>query len=83
MDAGNPVGPDGYVNFQDDGSTDADNMCTVMGSDGSWIQTPCDQTFAFVCQMPAGIVKVSNFCTSLYPSLCKRTFVNATWTCAT
>ena len=61
MDAGNPVGPDGYVNFQNDGSIYADNMCTVMVSDGSWIQTPCDQTFAFICQMPAGIVKVSFF----------------------
>ena len=37
-----------------------------VGPDGSWIQTPCDQTFAFICQMPAGIVKVSFF---LYHSL--------------
>ena len=72
MDTGNPVGPDGYVNFQNDGSTDADNMCTVMVSDGSWIQTPCDQTFAFICQMPAGIVKVSFFCTILYSSSCPK-----------
>ena len=55
LDDGNPVGPDGYVNFQDDGSTDADNMCTVMVSDRSWMPTPCDQPFPFVCQMPAGI----------------------------
>ena len=54
LDAGSPVGPEGYVNFQGDGSTDGDNICTHMTSDGSWINSPCDSTFGFVCQMPAG-----------------------------
>ena len=54
MDAGSPVGPDGYVNFQDDGSTDDDNICTLMTSDGSWIISPCDSTNGYVCETPVG-----------------------------
>ena len=54
LDAGSPVGPDGYVNFQGGGSTDNDNICTQMTSDGSWIHSPCDSSNGYVCQTPAG-----------------------------
>ena len=53
LDAGSPVGPEGYVNFQDDGSTDDDNMCAHMSAEGSWIHSPCHSTYGFACQAPA------------------------------
>ena len=45
LDAGSPVGPNGYVNFQGDGSTDNDNICAHTSVDGSWIHSPCDSTY--------------------------------------
>ena len=54
LDAGSPVGPDGYVNFQGDGRTGDENICAHMSADGYWIHSPCDNTYGYVCQTPAG-----------------------------
>ena len=62
MDAGSPVGPDGYVSFQGDGSTGDDNICAHMSADGSWIHSPCDSTYGYVCQTPAGNAYFSDAC---------------------
>ena len=61
LDAGSPVGPDGYVNFQGDGSTDDDYICAHMSADGSWIHSPCDSPYGYVCQTPAGNANLCEF----------------------
>ena len=54
LDAGSPVGADGYVNFQGDGTTDSDNVCTHMTGDGTWIISSCNDGYGYACQATAG-----------------------------